>query len=97
MAVAREASCPLRKLLTKVGRIPGLLPPQQPFDFYEEAERDSRSPAEAAITTQPQLAKRRISPHTVRRTTAMHLLQSGVDISVIVLWLGHESPTTTAL
>ena len=25
----------------------------------------------------------------------MHLLQSGVDISVIVLWLGHESPTTT--
>jgi site-specific recombinase XerD len=25
----------------------------------------------------------------------MHLLQSGVDISVIALWLGHESPTTT--
>jgi site-specific recombinase XerD len=41
------------------------------------------------------LAKRRISPHTVRHTTAMHLLQSGVDISVIALWLGHESPTTT--
>ena len=28
-------------------------------------------------------------------TTAMNLLQSGVDISVIALWLGHESPTTT--
>jgi site-specific recombinase XerD len=42
-----------------------------------------------------ELAKRRISPHTVRHTTAMHLLQSGVDISVIALWLGHESPTTT--
>ncbi len=41
------------------------------------------------------LAKRRIYPHTVRHTTAMHLLQSGVDISVIALWLGHESPTTT--
>jgi len=41
------------------------------------------------------LAKRHISPHTVRHTTAMHLLQSGVDISVIALWLGHESPTTT--
>ena len=27
--------------------------------------------------------------------TAMHLLQSGVDISVIALWLGHQSPTTT--
>ena len=30
-----------------------------------------------------------------RHTTAMHLLQSGVDISVIALWLGHESPSTT--
>ena len=49
----------------------------------------------AATRTQPQLAKRRISPHIVRHTTAMHLLQSGVDISVIALWLGHESPTTT--
>ena len=41
------------------------------------------------------LAERTISPHTIRHTTAMHLLQSGVDISVIALWLGHESPTTT--
>jgi integrase len=31
----------------------------------------------------------------IRHTTAMHLLQSGVDISVIALWLGHESPATT--
>ncbi|SDE88283.1 Phage integrase family protein [Variovorax sp. CF079] len=51
----------------------------------------------AATTIQPQLAKRRISPHIVRHATAMHLLQSGVDISVIALWLGHESPTTTHL
>ena len=49
----------------------------------------------AATGTTPSLAKRSISPHTVRHTTAMHLLQSGVDISVIALWLGHESPTTT--
>ncbi len=41
------------------------------------------------------LAKRHISPHTIRHATAMTLLQSGVDISVIALWLGHESPTTT--
>jgi len=33
--------------------------------------------------------------HTIRHTTAMHLLQAGVDISVIALWLGHESPATT--
>jgi site-specific recombinase XerD len=43
----------------------------------------------------PALAKRRVSPHTIRHTTAMHLLQAGVDISVIALWLGHESPVTT--
>lgn len=41
------------------------------------------------------LAGRRISPHTLRHTTAMHLLQSGVDITVIALWLGHEDPATT--
>ena len=41
------------------------------------------------------LRNRRISPHTMRHTTAMHLLQSGVDITVIALWLGHESPVTT--
>jgi integrase/recombinase XerD len=34
-------------------------------------------------------------PSHLANTTAMHLLQSGVDISVIALWLGHESPTTT--
>jgi len=43
----------------------------------------------------PALAKRHVSPHTIRHTTAMHLLQAGVDISVIALWLGHESPITT--
>ncbi len=45
----------------------------------------------------PSLGSRRISPHTLRHTTAMHLLQSGVDITVIALWLGHESPATTHL
>lgn len=43
----------------------------------------------------PQLQGRRVTPHTLRHTTAMHLLQAGVDITVIALWLGHESPVTT--
>jgi integrase/recombinase XerD len=43
----------------------------------------------------PALTKRHISPHTVRHATAMHLLQAGVDLTVIALWLGHESTTTT--
>jgi integrase/recombinase XerD len=52
-----------------------------------------------AVTTAtercPQLRGRHITPHTVRHATAMHLLQGGVDITVIALWLGHESPVTT--
>jgi integrase/recombinase XerD len=43
----------------------------------------------------PQLKKRRVSPHIVRHATAMHMLQSGVDITVIAFWLGHESPAST--
>lgn len=43
----------------------------------------------------PTLAGRRISPHTLRHTTAMHLLQSGVDVTVIAIWLGHEDTATT--
>ena len=49
----------------------------------------------AAAVQHPHLTQRRVSPHTLRHTTAMHLLQAGVDISVIALWLGHESPVTT--
>ncbi len=49
----------------------------------------------AAANSNAELTQRRISPHTIRHSTAMHLLQSGVDISVIALWLGHESPTTS--
>lgn len=45
----------------------------------------------------PSLAAKQISPHTLRHTTAMHLLQAGVDITVIALWLGHESTETTHL
>jgi site-specific recombinase XerD len=43
----------------------------------------------------PSLQKKRISPHVLRHTAAMELLQHGVDCSVIALWLGHESPQTT--
>jgi site-specific recombinase XerD len=48
-----------------------------------------------AAAQQPSLRKKQISPHMLRHTTAMHLLQSGVPFNVIALWLGHESTTTT--
>jgi site-specific recombinase XerD len=49
----------------------------------------------AAAKTCPSLRKKRVTPHTLRHTLAMNLLQSGVDTTVIALWLGHESIETT--
>jgi integrase/recombinase XerD len=56
-----------------------------------------RAAVRVASASCPSLQNRTISPHSFRHTTAMHLLQSGVDITVIALWLGHESPATTHL
>ncbi len=53
-----------------------------------------RRVAEAAKTC-PSLLTRKITPHTFRHTTAMHLLQSGVDLNMIRSWLGHASIETT--
>lgn len=45
----------------------------------------------------PTLARKRVTPHTLRHSTAVALLQSGVDRAVIALWLGHESVETTQI
>ena len=50
---------------------------------------------QTAMTACPSLSGKHVSPHVIRHTTAMHLLQAGVDIAVIALWLGHESIETT--
>jgi site-specific recombinase XerD len=50
-----------------------------------------------AATTCPSLKRKRVSPHVLRHTTAMDLLQEGIDRSVIALWLGHESIETTQM
>jgi site-specific recombinase XerD len=43
------------------------------------------------------LKNRNVTPHVIRHTTAMHMLQSDVDITLIALWLGHETIATTHL
>jgi site-specific recombinase XerC len=43
----------------------------------------------------PALANRRISPHIIRHTLAMGMLQSGTHFEDIALWLGYESANTT--
>lgn len=54
-----------------------------------------RKAFESARAECPSLKHKRVHPHLIRHTTAMHLLQSGVDPAVIALWLGHESLETT--
>lgn len=46
-------------------------------------------------TAQPSIARKRVSPHTIRHSTACHLLRAGVDINTIRGWLGHVSIDTT--
>ena len=48
-----------------------------------------------ARATTPTLAKKRLHPHTVRHSTAVHLLKAGVDLATISEWLGHSSVNTT--
>lgn len=48
-----------------------------------------------AVGDCPSLKNKVISAHTLRHSTAMSLLQSGIDISTIAIWLGHESIETT--
>lgn len=51
--------------------------------------------ARIAVQFCPSLKKRNVTPHSLRHATALHLLQSGVNLSMIALWLGHEQIETT--
>lgn len=61
------------------------------FGIHTLVERHA---AKAAVGM-PSVAEKRVSPHTIRHTTAMHLLRAGVDINTIRAWLGHTSLSTT--
>ena len=57
------------------------------MDIYAKTARDKC----------PSLNKKRVTPHVLRHTAAMDLLQHGVERSVIALWLGHETMETVQL
>jgi integrase/recombinase XerD len=61
------------------------------FGIHTLVERSAARAAKAV----PSLTAKRVSPHTIRHTTATHLLRSGVDINTIRAWLGHVSLATT--
>jgi integrase/recombinase XerD len=66
----------------------------KPMSRSGVTERLQRAVEVAAVHCSS-LQQRTVSPHVLRHTTAMHLLQSGVDLAVIALWLGHEDVATT--
>lgn len=53
--------------------------------------------ASMAAATCPILASKKVTPHTLRHSAAMTLLRAGIDLTVIALWLGHESPNSTRI
>lgn len=50
--------------------------------------------AAKAVETTPSLRTKRVSPHTIRHTTAVHFLRTGIDIETVGAWLGHLTPET---
>jgi site-specific recombinase XerD len=102
----KERAVPLWRRATQLIRdwLPRIGPePQQPLFPNRRDQAMTRSgvtsrldrAVRAATAQCPSLASKQVSPHWIRHTTAMHLLQAGVDLTVIALWLGHEGVATT--
>lgn len=96
--------CPLWKNTGDVLRgLIGNRNPEEPVFLNRFGERLTRHGiyavvtryARAASAKYPNINDKRVSPHTIRHTTATHLLQAGVDINTIRAWLGHVSINTT--
>lgn len=65
--------------------------PMTRFGIYKRVRQHAASIEKPPLVSQP----RRITPHVFRHTTAMHLLEAGVEVNVIRGWLGHVSLNTT--
>jgi integrase/recombinase XerD len=63
------------------------------FGIYDIVRRYARKAAGAC----PNLTEKRVSPHTIRHTTAVHLVESGADFNTIRDWLGHAHMSTTEI
>jgi integrase/recombinase XerD len=63
----------------------------------DAVEQIVRKHVKLAARVCPSLKRKRVTPHVLRHSAAMQLLQNGVDRTVIALWLGHESVETTQM
>jgi len=86
LAAAVEGRAPAERVfLNRYGR------PITRFGVYDLVTRYVRR----AVRKTPSLATKDVSPHSIRRSTATHLLRGGVDINTVRDWLGHVSLNTT--
>lgn len=84
----------LQAWLKEAGRLgsPKLFPNIHGGDLSPDAvQRLLSKHVATAAQACPSLRRKRVTPHVLRHSAAMELLQAGVDIAVIALWLGHES------
>ena len=95
-----ETACLLRQHLAEIGA-----DPQEPPLLFRNHRGGALTRFGARLILQrhvrraalshPSLQRKRIHPHSMRHSTAVHLLRSGVDLSTVAHWLGHASITTT--
>jgi len=88
----------LQAWLAERGGLPAdpLFPTRRGTPLSRDAlERRVAKHAATAATACPALREKKISPHVMRHSAAMRLLNAGIETSVIALWLGHENVATT--
>jgi site-specific recombinase XerD len=94
----KNTATELRGWLNKISPAPDapVFPNKSGAPMSRSGVRDRLNRAVAAAEQHcPSLHGQHVTPHTLRHSTAMHLLQSGTDLAVIALWLGNSSPAVT--
>jgi site-specific recombinase XerD len=95
--LSKDTAAQLRSWLRRIGAAPDgpLFPNTRGQPLSRSGVEQRRAEAVTLATAKcPSLRKKNISPHTLRHTAAMHMLQAKTDTSLIALYLGHESPET---